>query len=90
MKLVRSCNACPTQYDVTLEDGRYVYFRFRHGRWQIELYPSPEQDSREQMLDGVQGSPEGAHPLDGFLTHEEVVALLEEHLPSLGVTEPVR
>jgi hypothetical protein len=39
VKLVRTCDACPTQYDVTLE---------------------------------------------------EVVALLEEYLPSLGVTEPVR
>jgi hypothetical protein len=90
VKLVRTCDACPTQYDVTLEDGRYVYFRFRHGRWAIRLFENEESFDYGNELAVVQGSPEGAHPLDGFLTHEEVVALLEEYLPSLGVTEPVR
>lgn len=38
LKLIRTCNACPEQYDVLDGNGDYVgYIRFRYG--ELNVYP---------------------------------------------------
>ena len=32
-----TCFACPTQYEGKLKDGRYFYFRYRHGYASLRL-----------------------------------------------------
>lgn len=31
VKAVRTCTACPSQWDAWTDDGTYLYLRFRHG-----------------------------------------------------------
>ena len=31
VKAVRTCYACPSQWDAWSDDGHYLYLRFRHG-----------------------------------------------------------
>lgn len=39
---VRTCEACPSQWDAWDEAGQYYYLRFRHARGTVERYPSPD------------------------------------------------
>lgn len=74
--MVRTCLSCPVQYDLLLEDGRYGYFRARHGRWSFMVYLSSESDAHGEdpvMAAAGEAEPEPDHP--------EVVAILEEFLP---------
>jgi hypothetical protein len=52
-KCVRTCIACPSQWDAWLEDGRYVYIRYRWGRLAIRLEDEPlYEDQIGDNLDG--------------------------------------
>jgi hypothetical protein len=73
-RLVETCAACPTQYDVHLPDGRTLYFRYRFARWQLHL-DGPSGPS-------VQGEGPG-EGLDGWLSAGEVLDLLERAVPLL-------
>lgn len=79
--MVRTCDSCPTQYDLFFSGGGYGYFRYRHGRWSLELFESPEAFWGGQSLAAV-GDTIGDR-YDGFLEHSEVMGLLEHALPEL-------
>lgn len=36
-----TCYACPSQWDIFTEDGRYIYARYRWGYLQLTLTDSP-------------------------------------------------
>lgn len=38
IELIRTCTACPEQYDVMLDEEQVGYLRLRHGRFTVE-YP---------------------------------------------------
>lgn len=40
VKAVRTCLACPSQWDAWTGTGTYLYLRFRHGIGTADLYPS--------------------------------------------------
>lgn len=53
----QTCSACPSQWDITLDDGRRVYARYRWGwlsfAWKgNEGYPWSQQQLGDR-LDGV-------------------------------------
>lgn len=39
-KLIRTCSACPSQWEGETEDGRYLYIRYRWGRLRGGVYKS--------------------------------------------------
>lgn len=84
--LEETCASCPTQYDVTMPDGRLLYFRYRFSRWQLH-HNGP---SWEPVVEGVlEDRPGGEY--DGSLEPGEVRALLELAIPELlHREEPVR
>ncbi len=43
-KIVETCSACPSQWEGSLEDGRTLYIRYRHGYLSIRLSPEPTND----------------------------------------------
>jgi len=49
--LERTCTACPSQWEGTLEDGRMIYIRYRHGVLQISVSKEPTND----VMDAVGG-----------------------------------
>lgn len=76
-KLVRTCSACPEQYDVFLEGEEVGYLRLRHGTFRA-YYPNWMSDEVVYLA-----NPEG----DGVFTPEEredyltraIEALLKRH-----------
>jgi hypothetical protein len=82
MRVEMTCAACPTQYDIFLADGRYVYFRYRHQHWSLELFPDKDAFVLSLPLASQVGQ-YGDHPLDGMMDHSEVMGLLEVYLPAL-------
>jgi hypothetical protein len=45
MRAVRTCIACPSQWDAWDLDGNYWYLRYRHGHGTAERQPGPEPNS---------------------------------------------
>ncbi len=44
LKLVRTCTACPEQYDAYLHDGLAIgYLRLRHGHFTVDYLPTGEE-----------------------------------------------
>lgn len=74
MTLVRTCFACPEQYDARLDGEQVGYLRLRHGRFSVEC---PDVDgclvySAHPMGDGIFDSDDER---DYFLRHA-VAAIL--------------
>lgn len=42
IKIVRTCGACPAQWDAWDLDGNYWYLRYRHSRGTAERQPGPD------------------------------------------------
>lgn len=42
VRAVRTCRACPAQWDAWDADGQYYYLRFRFGHGTVEAAASPE------------------------------------------------
>ncbi|GGU91028.1 hypothetical protein GCM10010275_30070 [Streptomyces litmocidini] len=45
VRAVRTCPACPSQWDAWTTDGQYLYLRYRHGIGSVEQHPSPDLDT---------------------------------------------
>lgn len=55
-----TCEACPEQYEGTLVDGRFFYFRYRHGVASLAVGDTPESVNgymtyRIPVGEGLQG-----------------------------------
>lgn len=66
-KLVKTCIACPEQYELFTETGRQVgYFRLRHGEFRVDYpecsYHTVYETWDSELLDGS----------DGIFTSDEV------------------
>ena len=66
-KLVRTCYACPEQYDVFADGEMVAYFRLRHGSFRVDV-----PDCGGQTI--YTARPEG----DGIFSYEERVHFLTE------------
>ncbi|MFH8627764.1 hypothetical protein ACH4A8_38755 [Streptomyces vietnamensis] len=44
-RTVRTCPACPAQWDAWTTDGQYLYLRYRGGIGSVEERPSPDLDT---------------------------------------------
>jgi hypothetical protein len=45
VRTVRTCPACPSQWDAWTATGQYLYLRYRHGIGSVEQRPSPDLDT---------------------------------------------
>ena len=73
--LDQTCNACPSQWEGILEDGRFVYARYRWGN--LGVYTGSSIDNAIGR-DGeilYEGSPEGNDAFDGVMDTEEMLAI---------------
>lgn len=64
-----TCEACPEQYEGQLTDGRYFYFRYRHGMASLAVASTPTQVAGriDETLDLKPGPMEP----DGMFTSQE-------------------
>jgi predicted GNAT family acetyltransferase len=63
--VTQTCDACPSQWEGRLSDGRRLYVRYRWGALEIDI-------DGERVLDQQRGD-----GLDGLLTYEELKAATE-------------
>ena len=40
----RTCEACPSQWDLTADNGEYIYVRYRWGHLRVTLHAFTEQE----------------------------------------------
>lgn len=78
VKLECTCQACPTQYEAKLEDGRLVYLRYRWGYLSIRASPC-ETDNIHDAISGeeVLGESRG-DDFHGSMDRDEVISYLRK------------
>lgn len=74
--LKRTCIACPSQWEGTLEDGRAVYARYRYGELSIGVGDDIDEAVRNASSDVALCAEEVGDGLDGFMSFEELKAKL--------------
>lgn len=79
MVLKKTSIACPSQWEGTLEEGRAVYARYRHGRLSVGVGDDIDEAVRNGMPDRALYADYVGDGLDGFMSLEE----LETHLHGL-------
>lgn len=62
-KIIETCGACPAQWSAKTDDGKYVYIRYRHGQFRVDV------DGQTVMEDSFLSAYGG----DGVLSYEELV-----------------
>lgn len=74
--LKRTCLACPSQWEGTLEDGRAVYARYRHGELSVGVGDDVDGAVRNARSDVAVYAEEIGDCLDGFMAFDELEARL--------------
>jgi len=73
IKLIKTCDACPAQWEGKLEDGRMLYFRYRYGHLSVRISPEVTDD----IMDAVDGEEIFGtfigDELDGSMSEEELL-----------------
>lgn len=77
--LTKTCEACPAQWEGTLEDGRVIYIRYRWGSLGFGV-----GDDLGDAIDACQYVEEPGHEFDGELSTAAMALYISNH----GVTIP--
>jgi hypothetical protein len=86
-RVERIGGSCPTQASGQLEDGRPFYFRARSGQWELSVGPHGAIDrSWIGLLEWEVA--EGDDPTIGWMSDQQVLAILDEHLGQQSTSEP--
>lgn len=70
--LRKTSTACPSQWEGTLEDGRAVYARYRHGHLSVGVGDDVEEAVRSSTSDRALYADYAGDGLDGFMDFEEL------------------
>ena len=70
--LRKTCLACPSQWEGTLEDGRVVYARYRHGALSVGVGDDIDEAIRNGMSDHALYADYVGDGLDGFMDFDEL------------------
>lgn len=73
-ELLQTCEAMPSQWEGSTEDGECVYIRYRGGQGRIGF----GQDLHEAVLAKGYFTWEGDDYLDGYITLKEIQQMLAE------------
>ncbi len=96
--LKNTCIACPSQWEGSLEDGRAVYVRYRHGALSVAIGNGVDEAVRNGMSDDALYAGYVGDELDGFMDFEELKThlrgvmefpldlVVENERPQLGVS----
>ena len=79
-KITQTCNACPSQWEGSLKDGRMFYARYRWGQLTIELSKEPTNDIYMAMGEYGQLIYDGqlGYEFDGVLCQSELVEKMQD------------
>jgi hypothetical protein len=74
--LKKTCVACPSQWEGTLEDGRAVYAHYRHGELSVGIGDDVGEAIDNGMSDHALYVDDVGDWLDGYMDFEELKAHL--------------
>jgi hypothetical protein len=80
VSLRNTCIACPSQWEGTLEDGRAIYARYRHGELSVGVGDDINEAVRNGMSDQALYASDLGNGLDGFMDFRELKARLHGQL----------
>lgn len=81
LKVVKTCDACPSQWELTLDDGRMVYVRFRWGNLNAYISKTATTDISEALYgDTLLSCQNLSDSLDGYLEETKMIEILSEKL----------
>lgn len=79
VSLKKTCIACPSQWEGTLEDGRAIYARYRHGALSVGVGDDLKEAVRNSWTEEALYADYLGDGFDGFMDFEE----LKVHLHGL-------
>ena len=68
----RTCDACPSQWEGQLEDGRAFYVRYRWGGLEVYISLKPDRTAESAITAGTVFEAAIGHGLDGYLADREM------------------
>jgi hypothetical protein len=77
--LRKTCTACPSQWEGTLDDGRAIYARYRHGELSVGVGDDIDEAVTNSRTDAALHADYIGDGLDGFMDLHE----LKNHLYGL-------
>lgn len=80
MMLKKTCIACPSQWEGTLEDGQAIYARYRYGELSVGVGNDINEAVRNGMSDQALYADHIGDGLDGFMDFQELKGHLHELL----------
>lgn len=72
-RAVRTCDACPSQWNAWTTTGQYLYLRYRSGVGSVDAYESPDWESWPHPPEGAVAR-FGEPSLDGVISLEDFCA----------------
>lgn len=82
VRTIKTCSACPSQWDAWDLDGNYWYLRYRHGWGMAERQPGPDPDTWERKRPNVSFDGAAAGMADGYISLEDFCRLAGLNLAS--------
>ena len=77
-KIIQTCGACPSQWEINLKDGRMVYVRFRWAYLSVRISENETNDIYKAVRGNeIIGKGIGDNGLDGFLTESELIGIMK-------------
>ncbi len=70
-QIVKTCTACPAQWEGKTNTGDWIYVRYRHGTLAISLWPDSEGDGEWLEIFAT----DHGDRLGGWMEYEEMVKI---------------
>jgi hypothetical protein len=74
VRVIRTCTACPSQWDAWDLDGNYWYLRYRHSHGTAERQPGPDWTTWDRTVPNIEFDTDRG-PHDGEIGIEEFCRL---------------
>jgi len=78
VNITETCSACPSQWEVKLDDGRMLYVRYRFGRLTVDASAAPTDDIEDALRGEEIFSLSIGDAYDGEMTFSEVMSHFTE------------
>jgi len=73
LDLYKTCNACPSQWEGQLENGHYIYIRYRWGSFRVGI-----GETLSDAIDNMYFQISIGGPFDGVMSSEDMLCKLEQ------------
>jgi hypothetical protein len=73
VRVVRTCTACPSQWDALTADYQYLYLRYRSGIGTVDAYDTADSEKWTRVPDGAVARFDTGDRLDGEMSLTDFV-----------------